>query len=91
MLATNLTVRIDPELKANAETLFGELGMSLSTAFNVFLRQAIRTQGIPFAITCSKSPNAATLAAMSEAERIAHDVKSPIFSARKNLKQSLEA
>lgn len=31
MLATNLTVRIDPELKANAETLFGELGMSLST------------------------------------------------------------
>ncbi len=91
MMATNLTIRIDPTLKANAESLFGELGMSLSTAFNVFLRQAVRTQSIPFSITCAKSPNASTLAAMREAEQIAYDENTHAYSSRKELKQSLEA
>ena len=91
MTATNLTIRIDPTLKANAETLFGELGMSLSTAFNVFLRQAVRTQSIPFSITCAKSPNASTLAAMYEAEQVAQDENVRTFSSRKELKQSLES
>ena len=91
MMATNLTIRIDPVLKANAETLFGELGMSLSTAFNVFLRQAVRSQSIPFSITCAKTPNVSTLTAMHEAERIAQDENERAFLSRKELKQSLEA
>lgn len=39
------------ELKKDAEELFGSLGMSLTTAFNVFLRQSLRVQGLPFSVT----------------------------------------
>jgi len=47
---TNITIRIDDEVKRDAETLFDKLGMSMSGAINVFFRQAIREQAIPFSI-----------------------------------------
>ena len=50
MAQTNLTIRIDETVKQDAETLFELLGMSLSGAINVFFRQAIREQAIPFSI-----------------------------------------
>jgi len=50
MAQTNLTIRIDEDVKHDAETLFNELGMSLSGAINIFFRQAVRERSIPFAI-----------------------------------------
>ena len=47
---TNITIAIDDEVKREAETLFSKLGMSISGAINVFFRQAIREQAIPFSI-----------------------------------------
>ncbi len=72
MATTNISIRMDTELKAQAEALFGELGMNLTTAFNIFVRQAIREGGIPFEIKLDR-PNKETAAAMREAERIARD------------------
>ena len=69
---TNITIRMDSDLKAQAEVLFGELGMNLTTAFNIFVRQAIREGGIPFDISL-RQPNRETVTAMLEAERIAKD------------------
>ena len=69
---TNISIRIDTKLKAQAEELFGELGMNLSTAFNIFVRQSLREGGIPFEITLNQ-PNKETIAAMLEAQRIAKD------------------
>lgn len=69
---TNISIRMDAALKAQADALFNELGMNLSTAFNIFVRQALREGGIPFAIKLEQ-PNKETLAAMLEAERIAAD------------------
>lgn len=69
---TNISIRMDAELKAQADALFNELGMNLSTAFNIFVRQALRKGGIPFEI-CIDRPNKETVAAMLEAERIAKD------------------
>ncbi len=69
---TNISIRMDTELKAEAETLFEELGMNLSTAFNIFVRQALRERGIPFLISEGK-PTKETVMAMLEAERIAKD------------------
>lgn len=69
---TNISIRMDTDLKNAAETLFEELGMNLSTAFNIFVRQALREGGIPFMITEGK-PNSETVSAMLEAERIAKD------------------
>ena len=45
---TNISIRIDEDVKKDAETLFAKLGLSLSAATNIFYRQAVRTQGIPF-------------------------------------------
>ena len=69
---TNVSFRMNTELKAQAEALFSELGMNLSTAFNIFVRQSLREGGIPFAIKLEE-PNKETIAAMLEAERIAKD------------------
>lgn len=46
----NVTIRLDREVKENAEKLFGDFGMNLSTAFNVFVRQSLRQGKIPFEI-----------------------------------------
>lgn len=69
---SNISIRMDNELKAAAEALFDELGMNLSTAFNIFVRQALRERGIPFRIT-EDTPNKETVSAMLESERIAKD------------------
>ena len=45
---TNLTVRIDEDIKRDAETLFNKIGLTMSSAINVFFRQAVRQQAIPF-------------------------------------------
>ena len=47
---TNINIRIDTSVKQEAETLFDKLGFSMSGAINVFFRQAIREQAIPFPI-----------------------------------------
>ena len=70
--SANINIRMDPELKAQADALFGELGISLSPAFNIFVRQSLREGGIPFEISLNQ-PNKETVAAMLEAERIAKD------------------
>ncbi|GBR74850.1 DNA-damage-inducible protein J [Candidatus Termititenax aidoneus] len=49
--AVNITIRLDKDIKNSAEHLFGHLGMTLSTAFNVFVRQALRLGKIPFEIS----------------------------------------
>lgn len=69
---TNISIRMETDLKTKADELFAELGMNLSTAFNIFVRQALREGGIPFNITVN-TPNKETVAAMLEAERIAKD------------------
>lgn len=69
---TNITIRMDANLKVQAEALFNELGMNLSTAFNIFVRQSLREGAIPFKIQLER-PNAETIAAMEEAKRIAKD------------------
>jgi DNA-damage-inducible protein J len=48
MAQTNLTIRIDEGIKQEAETLFNRIGLNMSSAINVFFRQAIREQSIPF-------------------------------------------
>ena len=69
---TNISIRMDTDLKAKADALFGELGMNMSTAFNIFVRQSLREGRIPFDISLNQ-PNEETVAAMLEAERIAKD------------------
>ena len=48
MAQTNLTIRIDEDIKREAEILFNRIGLNMSAAINVFFRQSIREQAIPF-------------------------------------------
>lgn len=72
MASTNFSVRMDSEIKKQCEAIYGELGMNLTTAINVFLRQSLRVGGFPFEVRLEQ-PNKETIAAMLEAERIARD------------------
>jgi len=47
----NLCVRIDPEIKKQAEDIFKELGIPVSTAINMFYRQVILLGGMPFDVS----------------------------------------
>lgn len=69
---TNVTIRLDKDLKDTASDFFEGLGMSLSTAINIFIRKCMMEDRIPFDIGYG-SPNKETMAAMLEAERIARD------------------
>ena len=48
-----VTIRVERELKENAEALFGHLGLNMSNAINVFLRKAVEQRGIPFQVSTS--------------------------------------
>ena len=50
-MTATINVKTDSELKKQAENLFSDLGMNMTTAFNVFLRQAVIENRIPFEIT----------------------------------------
>ena len=69
MKNVNVTLRVDEELKQQADTLFSDLGLSLTTAFNIFLRQAVREQQIPF-IVGRRIPNADTIDAINEVQQM---------------------
>ncbi|MDR1709785.1 MAG: type II toxin-antitoxin system RelB/DinJ family antitoxin, partial [Candidatus Accumulibacter sp.] len=53
---TNLNIRIDKELKEQAEEFFGKLGLNMTTAFNIFVRQSLRQGKIPFEISIGADP-----------------------------------
>lgn len=85
----NLNIRTDKEVKENAEKIFSELGMSMTTAINLFLRQSIRFGGIPFELRVT--PNAETLAAIEEGRIIARDESVKGYTDMESLIEALES
>ena len=85
---TNLNIRTDKEVKENAERIFSELGISMTTAVNMFLRQTIRHGGIPFELKVT--PNAKTLEAIEEGRRIARDKGIKGYTDMESLIEALE-
>lgn len=65
MATTNVTIRMDKDLKKQADELFSALGLNMSTAMGVFCRQAVRLGKIPFELAVD-TPNAETLAAIDD-------------------------
>ena len=72
MMTTNLNIRIDKDIKEQAEGIFNELGMNMTTAVNIFLRTAIREHGIPFELKLDV-PNETTVAAIEEGKKMMSD------------------
>ena len=65
MAKVSTSISIDSEVREKALPILNELGLDLSTAVGIFLRQTIRDQGIPFDVTLNV-PNAETQAALRE-------------------------
>lgn len=87
---TNFSVRMDMDLKKQCENLYGELGINLTTAINVFLRQSLRVGGFPFDVRLDQ-PNKETILAMLESEKLLNDTSvkrySDVEEALKELKK----
>ena len=85
-----LNLRIEPEVKADAEELFGSFGLTVTDAVNVFLRQSLMRGGFPFEIVRYK-PNSVTQAAIAEAERLLSDPNAKSFTSMEALRADLLA
>jgi len=69
MATTSMNIRMDSSIKRDAQQIFAELGMDMTTAVNIFLRQAIRQRGLPFEVKLD-TPNADTLDALEEVRQM---------------------
>jgi len=86
---TTINVRVEESIKKQATELFEDLGIDMSTAMNMFLRQAIRHGGIPFEI---KRPNPQTLEAIEEIKNIrSGKTKAKVYSSVKDAFADLES
>lgn len=47
MASISMNIRIDSEIKKQAEELFSQFGLNMTTAVNMFLRQSVRNQSLP--------------------------------------------
>lgn len=56
MSSVNLNIRTEKEIKANAEKIFEALGLNMSSAINIFLRQVIQENGLPFEVKLNATP-----------------------------------
>lgn len=89
MASTNLNIRTDTEVKLAAEKIFEELGLTMSSAINIFLRQTIRENGIPFVLKL-EVPNETTAAAIEEGRKIAHDDSMTGYHSIEDLRAALD-
>ena len=89
MESTNLNIRTDKEVKAQAEKIFDALGLNMTTAINIFLRQAIRENGIPFEVKLNV-PNEITASAIREGRTIAYDETVTGYNNMSDLRAALE-
>ena len=69
MATTNMSFRLDSELKKKADAMFSEMGLNMSTAMNMFLRQVVRQGKIPFEIA-TDIPNEETIKAIEEVKEM---------------------
>lgn len=91
MATVNMSIRMDTELKKQAETMFADMGLNMTTAMNMFLRQVVRQGKIPFEIA-TDIPNAETLAAIKEMDdMLSGKIPAKKYSSTKELFEDLDA
>lgn len=89
MATTNLNIRTDKDIKDQAEEIFNELGLNMTTAINMFLRCAVREHGIPFKLKLDV-PNETTADAIREGRELFLDPSAPRHSSMSALREALE-
>ena len=82
-------VRIDENLKKQATELFSQLGMDMSSAMNIFLRQCVMRGGLPFDVVVPQYKSE-VIEAMEEAKRISKDPKTKRYSSFSDAMEELD-
>jgi DNA-damage-inducible protein J len=90
MSTVQTQIRIDSGVKKQANELFNELGLDMSGAVNIFLRQCILRGGLPFKVEVPQYSKE-LLSAADEAKRISRDPDVPGYTSMEDLKKALEA
>ena len=91
MATVNMSIRMDTELKKQADAMLADMGLNMTTAMNMFLRQVVRQGKIPFEIAAD-IPNAETLAAMKEVDdMISGKIPAKKYTSTDELFKDLEA
>ncbi len=88
MSQTNVNIRMDDEVKKQFDNVCNQLGMTMSTAFNIFAKTVVRQQGIPFTLSLDQ-PNAETLAAIEDVNN--HRNLSGPYQSTQELMEALDA
>ena len=90
MPMTNINIRTDSEIKAKAQEIFFSLGLDMSTAINLFLRQTVRQNDIPFVLSTKtksdKNPRDAMFGCLREQYKIAADFDDPLDDFKEYMK-----
>ena len=88
-LTSAIKIQEDRETKKEATAILNDLGLSMSTAINLFLRQIIKTDGLPFEVKNPK-PSRNLIKALKEVEEMINNPdKYPSYSNREELKNAL--
>lgn len=72
MATTNINIRMDSDLKKQFEAFCSDMGMTMTTAVNIFAKKAVREYRIPFEIG-AENPNTETIEAIKEVQRMKAD------------------
>ena len=89
MASTNLNIRTDKAVKDQAEAIFNELGLNMTTAVNMFLKTVIRQNGITLNLRLDV-PNETTASAIEEGRKLMNDPSAPRYSSMDELKTALK-
>ena len=91
MATVNMSIRMDTELKKQADAMLSDMGLNMTTAMNMFLRQVVRQGRIPFEIA-TDIPNAETVAAIKEMDdMLSGKIPAKRYSNTKELFEDLES
>ena len=90
MAQTNISIRMDAQLKKQFVEFCNDMGMSMTTAFCIFAKKAVREYRIPFEVGAEK-PNAETISAMQEVDAMIKNGTGKAFNSVAGLFEEMNA
>lgn len=88
-MTVKLSVNTDAETKKQVEAILEELGLNMTTAINIYLKKILAEGGIPFELI-THTPNAVTIAALEEGDRILADPSRKTYKSIEELKAAMD-
>ena len=89
MASINITIQMDEDIKRQADELFSDLGLNLSSAINVFVKQSLRAQAIPFTLS-RNMPNLETIEAIEEVKHMKKDPGKKVYDSFKDFMKEMQ-